>query len=186
MKYVLTGVLCLLWSVTAAWAGSPGAGEVPEFKKLKNLIGEWRIDMELRQPDGTWKAANHPTFASLVLHKNGYIRSHHKTPGAKVNWGMEITYSYNKYGKFYQLVTLDEISGLIDMFRGHADGDAIVFDNLLADTTTPNQKGESLHWRVRLSGLDEGKPRSLISVSTDAGKTWRPAMRGVYQRVETH
>lgn len=168
-----------------AQGGRPAVSEKPYamMQKLAMLEGTWSMVTEIKsEADGSWQAVPAQQVTIGYRHKDlmlAEIPANVNTPG----FHMESYITYDQYRKVYRKAAVDDVWGVMDLYEGVLEGDTIVFTNLAAGTSFPVAEGVWRHFRLTLE-LKEGPRKMHIEKSDDGGKTWRPAFRVTYNRIQ--
>jgi hypothetical protein len=83
----------------------------------------------------------------------------------------------------YRVSSLDDVSGLLDIFEGGLGEDgALTVDNVRTNTFYRNASGVRVHTRLRFAPSAGGLFRLDIHESVDEGRNWAQSTRYVANR----
>ena len=183
MRNLFTGVVIFFATtmVDAQESKRPPVSEKPfsMMQKLNVLEGRWAMVTEITQDDGnTWQAMPASEVVIQLRHK-GMILAEVPADTSTPGFHMETYITYDQYRKVFRKAAIDDVWGIMDLYEGTFQEDAIVFDNVASGTTFPIAKGVWRNFRLRLE-LKSPERKFLIEKSDDAGQTWQPSFRITY------
>lgn len=99
----------------------------------------------------------------------------------KVN--LNNTIGYDVLDNSFRLLSLDNPSGTIDVYKGAIEDDTLIFTNLESDTKTTNNIGEEISFKLIYKSLSASKNQLVVGYTKDKGRTWCPFVKNIYTRI---
>jgi len=179
MKTIRTLALCgLLLLPTLAFAQEgqmPPMGPPEELESLEFLLGDWTVDVKMREgPDTPW------------MESTATANHHHGIGGVAVisdfngNFmGMEFigreTLTYNREAKQFESFWIDSMSAKATKMTGGWEGDKFVMSGV------DSMMGEKVHMRSTSMKNADGTVTFSMEMSMD-GENWFENMQMVYTK----
>ena len=153
------------------------AGRAPEMDPFQALVGTWSVVQRFYRPKrGVWE--NGPGFSMTfrARYEGMYIEADAVLPaGPEQSFRNTMVISYDKFRRVYRLAMMDGLVGLMDIFEGVRQGEAVVLDDVRTNTPGPNMRGELEYVRMTLSFPAAG--RFLIEAQAQRGGRWVDMLR---------
>ncbi|TXH72180.1 MAG: DUF1579 domain-containing protein [Lysobacteraceae bacterium] len=154
--WFLFASMCWLPPATSALAQNaspPGLlseiSRQPEMDRIAGLIGTWRMTPSyLDQASGEWRegevfyAAFDPQYDGRYL-RSEFVMPMPGLPAFRMSW----TLSYDRYRKRYRMAVLENVVGLMDIYEGEWQGDALQLDDKRTGTSAPGANGQLIFAR---------------------------------------
>ncbi len=169
-------------SDTAA-ASLPETARAPyaALRKLDGMLGVWRVTSEIMSPEGEWTQTSVTRLEYAKTMRGLQLTETHLATLEGASMEMEVNYTFDQYQNVYRAFVMDDTFGLGDVYEGDIDGDNIVLTNLRADTHALLPDGRRMHFRLTVP--IKGDVRDMrVDQSVDAGATWSPFFRVVFER----
>ncbi|SDE41994.1 DUF1579 family protein [Kordiimonas lacus] len=193
MRKMLTRPLATLLTAFLAFSGivtvqaddaaRPPVSEKPYgmMQKLALLEGRWTMTTEMTEDNGESWQAFPASEVDLHLRHKGMILAEIPADTASPGFHMETYISFDQYRNVYRKAAIDDVWGIMDMYEGTLEGDAIVFTNLKSGTTFP--VGDGIWRNFRLT-LELKSPTRMLHIekSDDGGASWQKAFRITYRK----
>lgn len=135
--------------------------------QLSYLIGKWRAVTKNMTKSGVWKEANTDTVAFKFIKKEKYILAE---IGGQYDY--ELIFSYDQFQQKFRMSSIDQVSGLLDIYEGAMKDEKLVIDNIIKDTyyTIGDKR---FYNRLSLSRGTDKSAKMLIEASNTGGKEWQ-------------
>ena len=176
---------------TASWVRLPDRSRrtaptaLPErMTPLAGMLGTWVVTPIQQDSAGVWTEG-----PSLPVEFRSDLRGHaivaDPTSLLGAGWVSSIeTFSWDPFRGLYRLTWHDSLSGLMDVYEGHIDGDVLHLDNLNSKTFWTTPDGSEFAFRLEYDLEEEGGVREgRVFSSSDGGSTWDLYQRTEYRRV---
>ena len=187
MRFVILLCTLFVWSTAGlAQSEEPPAPSVEPramLGKLEPLVGRWTLSLEYSANGGdNW--TKYPNSIVEVGHRLKGLALAETTVSAEPGaLELETYFSYDQYRDVYRLAVLDDTFGVMDIYEGRLDDNALIVTNLKAGTFFPTQDGRELAFRLTIA-IDPVSRDMIIDASLDGGETWFPYFRARYERLK--
>jgi Protein of unknown function (DUF1579) len=138
-----------------------------EVNELSYLIGKWKTVTKAMTKSGEWKEVATNTAQFAFIKKESYIKG---DMGGQYDY--ELIYSYDRFQNKYRMSSIDQVSGLLDIYEGDLEEGKLVVDNVLKDTHY-TWSGKKYHNRLTLSKTSANEAFMLIEGSDNRGEKWQ-------------
>ncbi len=188
LRRLLLAAFANLIAISSALAQTsrevPPACQSPEARQFDFWLGEWNIEQQILQADGTWFKTGATTKVSRALDGCALVESWEGKvlffwegmKEAELLRGMSVR-SYDAEKKKWSLYWMDTRRPQFVSFEGSFVNGTGTF--LRSSTTAQNQP---LLTRIVFSDITASSVRWELAISTDAGKTWQPLWVMAMQR----
>lgn len=158
--FMILTFCCLIGSVASQSATSG-------IDRLSFLIGKWRAVTKNMTKSGVWKEANTDTVVFKFIKKGKYILA---DIGGQYDY--ELIFSYDQFQQKFRMSSIDQVSGLLDIYEGPMKDEKLTIDNVVKDTyyTIGDKK---FYNRLSLSREADKSAKMLIEGSNTGGKEWQ-------------
>jgi len=184
-RLFFAAAVSLLFAVSANAQATPENAKAPKaaMAQIDAIKGDWISIVEIVTQSGEWlqQSKNRINIAS---HLGGLLLTEvelERLEGDETSPVLKVDYTYDQYREHYRLSAIDSGWGIMDIYEGGLEDDALVVTNLRSDTSVPLADGRALHFRLTIPVTGDERVM-LIDMSTDAGENWRPFFRVTYQR----
>jgi hypothetical protein len=146
-----------------------------EREALDFLIGDWKVDANVRLADGTWEQS--PATSQIKPDLSGCLLSE-RFAGTRAGHAFTALalMAFNNTSKKLQRVWSDSEHGLLIMYEGNRSGNEIILETeILLDGRSVKLRNAYLEISESSFSLESGR-------STDGGKTWITVTRLRYKR----
>lgn len=153
------------------------AGRAPEMDAFQALIGNWSAIQRFYRPKrGVWETGPGFSIEFRARYEGMYVEADAVLPmGSGQSFRNTMIISYDKFRRVYRIAMMDGLVGLMDMFEGTRQGDAVVLDDVRTNTPGPNMRGELEYVRMTLSF--PAADRFLIEAQAQRGGQWVDMLR---------
>lgn len=149
------------------------AAPLAAMQALAVLSGEWVVQSKYSSDDGkTWQEST-PNRVSVAMRQKGKILAETPLEPQKRGFHVESLITFDQYRKVYRMAAIDDYWGLMDVYEGNLEGDALVLTNLKAGTFFPIGPDAWRAFRITLE-LKPEKRMMIVEKSDDGGKSWQP------------
>jgi len=180
---VIAALLGAASPAVAQPAGEPlwRSGAPAEMARLDSLPGEYDVRLFLPGRAAPLDTTTRVTISRILGGAALLMEGPHPFTPAPID--VLVSLAYDRFNGVYRLSAADAMTGQLDIFEGHWDGDRLVMTNLRAGTfVTDQSSGQRFHSRLVIT---PGTPLTIESAFTpDEGKTWFPPSRQEFTRVE--
>lgn len=152
--------------------------------KLRMLEGTWSVRSAVYSDQG-WQYADAATVAEFAILLGGRLVQEEVvivTPA--FSFEMHMLYSYDSNRKVYRMAATDKQGGIMDIYEGTHEGEALVFTNLRHETFFRTPDGREIAFRLRTEPMGDNSFFLEADMSDDRGTTWTPYTRSEYARIE--
>ena len=146
-----------------------------EREALDFLIGDWKVDANVRLADGTWEQS--PATSQIKPDLSGCLLSE-RFAGTRAGHAFTALalMAFNNTSKKLQRMWSDSEHGLLITYEGNRNGNEIIMETeILLDGKSVKLRNAYLEISESSFSLESGR-------STDGGKTWITVTRLRYKR----
>lgn len=153
------------------------AGRAPEMDPFQALVGKWNVTQRFYRPKrGVWETGPGFSMEFRARYDGMYIEADAVLPvSPDQSFRNTMILSYDKFRRVYRIAMMDGLVGLMDIFEGVRQGDAVVVDDVRTNTPGPNMRGELEYVRMTLSFPAAG--HFLIAAQAQRGARWVDMLR---------
>ena len=153
------------------------AGRAPEMDAFQALVGKWNVTQRFYRPkSGVWETGPGFSMEFRARYEGMYVEADAVFPmGPDQSFRNTMIISSDKFRRVYRVAMMDGVVGLMDIFEGVHQGEAVVLDDVRTNTPGPNMRGELEYVRMRLSFPAAG--RFLIEAQAQRGEQWVDMLR---------
>lgn len=116
---------------------------------------------------GTWKETTTDTVQFSFIKKGNYLKA---VMGGQYEY--ELIFSYDQFQRKYRMSSIDQVSGLLDIYEGNLQEGKLVIDNVAKDTYY-TMGGKNYYNRLTLSKISTNEGLMLIEGSDNRGEKWQ-------------
>ncbi|MEO1052432.1 MAG: hypothetical protein AAFX87_17505 [Bacteroidota bacterium] len=162
------------------WVGQASAQK--RIDELSFLLGDFDVTVLLPQASGEWVKGGGGQARFYPILDDTFIRE-----DLNLNFGqgtLTMSNSIGRDGRMNQLrmIAMDKEFANIDIYKGEFSDGKIVFDNLTSDIPATTASGQPISFRITYSKISAKENQSLVEMTTDQGKSWRPYSKQVFTR----
>jgi hypothetical protein len=153
------------------------------MQKLAPLAGRWSMTTEITNDGGNTWSKTPASEVTLSFRHKGMLLAEIPAEISAPGFHMETYLSYDQYRNVYRKAAIDDVWGVMDMYEGAINGDTLILTNLKAGTSFPVGEEKWRHFRLHVELKTPARTMN-IEKSDDGGKSWQPAFRVRYQKIE--
>lgn len=147
------------------------------INELSYLIGKWKTVTKAMTKSGEWKEVTTDTAEFAFIKKENYIEG---DMGGQYDY--ELIYSYDRFQNKYRMSSIDQVSGLLDIYEGNLKEGKLVIDNVVKDTYYM-MGSTKYHNRLTLSKTSANEALMLIEGSDNGGEKWQVFSQVLFYRL---
>jgi Protein of unknown function (DUF1579) len=154
----------------------------PQMDRLLPLAGTWKMTPSYFDPrsrqwvDGAvFHALFVPRYDGRYLHSE-FVLPMPGLPAFMMDW----TLSYDRYRNTYRMAVLENVVGLMDIYEGEWQGDALLLDDKRTGTSAPGVSGRLMF--ARFVFRFDGPTRMRITMQTWQKDVWVDHIRIVMDK----
>jgi hypothetical protein len=153
------------------------AGRAPEMDPFLALVGKWNVTQRFYRPKrGVWETGPEFPMEFRARYDGMYVEADAVLPvSPDQSFRNTMIISYDKFRRLYRVAMMDGLVGLMDIFEGVRQGDAVVVDDVRTNTPGPNMRGELEYVRMTFSFPAAG--HFLIAAQAQRGGRWVDMLR---------
>ena len=153
------------------------------LKKYEHLLGTFEVEVMMPTRDGGWTKGGEgkATFETILGGK--FIQEKIKTTFGQGTLTMHNTIGIDPRESAFRLFAMDREYGSMDMYKGRAEGNDLIFDNLDSDKRFQSPTGESLAFRLNFVYISATEHHLLVEYTKDDGTTWYPYAKNIYKKI---
>lgn len=136
--------------------------------ELSYLLGKWKAVTKVMTKSGTWKETTTDTVEFSFIKKGNYLKA---VMGGQYDY--ELIFSYDQFQGKYRMSSIDQVSGLLDIYEGNLQEGKLVIDNVVKDTYY-TIGATNYYNRLTLSKISTSEGLMLIEGSDNRGEKWQP------------
>lgn len=146
---------------------SSAQSEVYGIKELAYLTGKWKAVTNVMTRSGSWKETTTDTVEFSFVKKGNYLKA---VMGGQYEY--ELVFSYDQFQRKYRVSSIDQVSGLLDIYEGNLQEGKLVINNVVKDTYY-TMGGTNYYNRLTLSRTSTNEALMLIEGSGNRGEQWQ-------------
>lgn len=185
MQKILTALLITLLYVSISAMGQNwDPGKLPRnmMQSLTPLSGDYRLVVYSSDDDGeTWQAGE-PQTVSLSFKQNGLMLEELPLTPQTKGFHMASYLTYDQYRQVFRKAAIDDVWGIMDIYKGVIENDVLVMTNLDAGTFFPIGDNQWRGFRLRIP-LIAGERTMWIDKTDNNGESFEPAFKAVYSPI---
>lgn len=151
--------------------------KVSGINELAYLTGKWKAVTKVMTKSGTWKETTTDTVEFSFIKKGNYLKA---VMGGQYEY--ELVFSYDQFQGKYRMSSIDQVSGLLDIYEGNLQERKLVIDNVVKDTYY-TMGGTNYYNRLTLSKISTNEGLMLIEGSDNRGEKWQPVSQVLFYRL---
>ena len=184
-RTLVCAALLAAFALPAIAQETPATAQAPKaaMDRIDAIKGDWITTVDIMTQSGEWETQS-VNQIRIESHFGGLLFTEEelkRLEGDEASPALKVDYTYDQYREHYRLSAIDSGWGIMDIYEGVLEDDALVVTNLRADTNFPLDDGRALHFRLRIPVTGDERIMT-IDMTTDAGATWRPFYRVSYRR----
>lgn len=147
------------------------------INELSYLIGKWKAVTKVMTRSGAWKETTTDTVQFSFIKKGNYIKA---VMGGQYDY--ELIFSYDQFQKKYRMSSIDQVSGLLDIYEGRLQEGKLVIDNVVKDTYY-TMNNVNYYNRLTLSETSMNGALMLIEGSDSRGEKWQQVSQVFFSKM---
>jgi len=154
------------------------------LEKVRHLTGDFHLVVyNSIQHDIGWVKTGEGS--SSIIYDNSFIKENvNVTMGAK-KIRMNNTLACDIEKDTFKLMTLDDTTGVMDVYGGEISDGLLTFCNKALETTVEKEDEDSICLKLIYKRISAKENELVVGCSKNNGKTWFPYLKTVYKRIDT-
>lgn len=150
------------------------------FSNIGFLIGNYDVKVYSYDLSKGWVISG--SGASICSEEDTFITEKVKLNKEYCKINLSNTIAYDLHENSFRLLSLDNTSGHIDVYKGKFENETLLFTNLDSESKTKNKSGEEISFKLIYKALSDLENELVVGLTKDHGKTWCPFVKNIYTR----